>query len=53
MSGNKNLLSFIDTTFKFEIKMGNNRTIPIVSKGSIMVRTKQGEKEIKKYVFCP
>ena len=42
MSGNESLFAFIDKTFKSEIKMGNNGTIPIVGKGSIMVRAKQG-----------
>ena len=32
MSGNESLFSFIDKTFKSEIKMGNNGTIPIVGK---------------------
>ena len=45
MSGNESLFSFIDKNFKFEIRMGNNGTIHIVAKGSIMVCTKQGEKE--------
>ena len=44
MSGNKTLFSFIDKSFKFEIKMGNNGTPLVVGKGSIMVHTKQGEK---------
>ena len=37
MSANEILFSFIDKTFKSEIKMGNNGTILIVGKGSIMV----------------
>ena len=45
ISGNESLFSFIDKTFKSKIKMGNNRTIPIVGKGSIMVCTKQREKK--------
>ena len=54
MSGNESLFSFIDKTFKFEIKMGDNRTIPIVGKGSIMVYTKQGENiEIQNVYFGP
>ena len=53
MSGNESLFTFIDKTFKSEIKMGNNETIPIVGKGSIMVRTKQGEKkEIQNVYFA-
>ena len=52
MSGNKTLFSFIDKSFKFEIKMGNNGTLLVVGKGSIMVRTKQGEKkEIQNVYF--
>ena len=52
MSGNESLFSFIDKTFKSEIKMGNNGTIPIVGKGSIMFYTKQGEKkEIQNVYF--
>ena len=48
----------IDKTFKSEIKMGNNGTIPIVGKGSLMVRTMKGEKtKIQngdtKCMFCP
>ena len=31
MSNNESLFSFMDKTFKSEIKMGNNGTIPIVS----------------------
>ena len=54
LSGNKILFSFIDKTFKFEIKMENNGTIPIVGKGSIMVHTKQGEeKKIQNLYFSP
>ena len=54
MSGNECLFSFIDKTFKSEIKMGNNGTIPIVGKRSIMVHTKQGEKkEIQNVYFAP
>ena len=54
MSGNESLFSFIDKTFKSEIKMGNNGTLPIVGKGSIMFCTKQGEKkEIKNVYFAP
>ena len=45
MSGNESLFSFIDKTFKSEIKMGNNGTLPTVGKGFIMVRTKKGEKK--------
>ena len=37
MSGNKTLFSFIDKSFKLEIKMGNNGTIPVAGKGSIMI----------------
>ena len=53
MSGNETLFSFIDKSFKSKIKMSDNGTLPIVGKGSIMVRTKQGEKkEIQNvYVF--
>ena len=54
MSGNKSLFSFIDKTFKSKIKMGNNETIFIVGKRSIMVCTKQGEKkEIQNVYFSP
>ena len=45
MSGNESLFSFIDKTFKSKIKMGNNGTIRIVGKGSIMVYTKEGEQK--------
>ena len=45
MSDNESLFSFIDKTFKSEIKMRNNETIPIVGKGSIMVHTKKSEKK--------
>ena len=41
----------IDKTFKSEIKMGNNGTIPIVGKWSIIVYTKQGEKEKQNIYF--
>ena len=44
MSGNETLFSFIDKSFKSEIKMGNNRTL-VVGKGSIMVCTKKCEKK--------
>ena len=54
MSGNASLFSSIDNTFKSKIRMGNNGTIPIVGKGSIMVCTKQGEKkEIHNVYFSP
>ena len=54
MSGNETLFSFIDKSFKFEIKMGNNGTLPVVGKGSIMVRTKKDEKkEIQNVYFAP
>ena len=54
MSGNETLFSFIDKSFKAKIKMGNNGTLPVVGKGSIMVRTKQGEKnEIQNVYFSP
>ena len=53
-SGNKTLFSFIDKSSKSEIKMGNNGTLPVVGKGSIMVLTKQGEKkEIQNVYFAP
>ena len=42
MSGNETLFSFIDKSFKSEIKMGNNETLPVVGKGSIMFYTKKG-----------
>ena len=45
MSGNETLFLFIRKIFKSEIKMGNNGTLPVVDKGSIMVYTKQGEKK--------
>ena len=32
MSGNETLFSFIDKSFKSEIKMGNNGTLPVVGK---------------------
>ena len=54
MSGNETLFSFIDKSFKSKIKMGNNETLPVVGKGSIMVRTKKGEKkEIRNMYFAP
>ena len=54
MSGNETLFSFIDKSFKSEIKMGNNGTLLVVGKGSIMVFTKQGEKkEIQNVYFSP
>jgi hypothetical protein len=54
MSGNETLFSFIDKSLKSEIKMGNNGTLPVVGKGSIMVHTKQGEKkEIQNVYFAP
>ncbi|MDF3681096.1 hypothetical protein P3S38_29410 [Enterobacter hormaechei] len=37
MSGNETLFSFIDKSFKSEIKMGNNGTLPVVGKGSIFI----------------
>ena len=34
--------------------MGNNGTLPVVGRGSIMVRTKKGEKkEIQNVYFAP
>ena len=45
MSGNKSLFYIIDKNYKYEIKMENNGTIPVVGKGSVMIRTKQGEKK--------
>ena len=45
MSGNETLFSFIDKSFKYEIKMGNNGTLLVVGKGSIMACTKQGDKK--------
>ena len=45
MSGNESMFSFINKNYKYEVKMGNNGTIPIVGKGSIMIRTKQGKKK--------
>lgn len=40
--------------FKYEIRMRNNGTIPIVGKGSILIHTKQGEKkEIQNVYFSP
>ena len=54
MSGNETLFSFIDKSFKYEIKMGNNGTLPVVAKGSIMIRTKQGvKKEVQNVYFSP
>ena len=32
MSGNETLFLFIDKSFKSEIKMGNNETLPVVEK---------------------
>ena len=40
MSGNETLFLFIDKSFKSEIKMGNNGTLPVVGYGSIMICTK-------------
>ena len=37
MSGNETLFSFIDKSFKYEIKMSNNATLRVVGKGSIMI----------------
>ena len=45
MSGNESLFSFIDKSFKSEIRMRNNRTILVVGKGSIMIHTKKNEKK--------
>ena len=54
MSGNETLFSFIDKSFKSKIKMGNNGTLPVVGKRSIMVCTKQGDKkEIQNMYFSP
>ena len=54
MSGNETLFLFTDKSFKFEIKMGNNRTLLVVGKGSIMIQTKQGEKkEVQNVYFTP
>ena len=54
MSGNETLFSFFDKSVKSKIKMGNNETLPVVGKGSIMVHTKQGEKkEIQNVYFAP
>ena len=47
MSGIETLFSFIDKSFKSKIKMGNNGTLPVVGKGSIMIQTK---KDVKKEV---
>ena len=53
MSHNETLFSFIDKSFKYKIKMGNNGTLLVVGKGSIMVGTKKGEKkEIKNVYFA-
>ena len=52
VSHNETLFSFIDKSFKSKIKIGNNRTLPVTGKGSIMVCTKQGEKkEIQNLYF--
>ena len=54
MRGNETLFPFTDKSFKSEIKMGNNRTLPVVGKWSIMIRTKQGEKkEVQNAYFAP
>ena len=54
MGGNENIFSFIDKNYKSEIKMGNNGTISVVGKGSIMMHTKQGEKkEIQNVYYAP
>lgn len=53
MSGNESLFNFIDMNVKSKIKMGNNEVVPVVGKGSILFRTKQGEKEIENVYFSP
>lgn len=54
MSGNESLFSFIDKNIKFEIRMENNGIVLVVGKGSIMIYTKQGEKqEIQNVYFAP
>ena len=50
ISGSENFFSFIDKSFKSKIKIGNNGTLPVVGKESIMVRTKKGER--RKYEMC-
>ena len=52
-SSKETIFSFIDKSFKSKIRMGNNGTLPVVGKGSIMVYTKQGEKkEIQNVYFA-
>jgi hypothetical protein len=53
ISVNEILFSFIDKTFMSKIKMENNGTISIMGKRSIMVHTKQGEKEIHDMYLAP
>ena len=50
MSGNETLFSFIDKSFKSEIKMGNNGTLPVVAKDLLW----SAPREVKgrKYEMC-
>ena len=53
MTSNETLFSFIDKSFKSKIKMGNNGTLLVVDKGSIMIQTKQGvKKEVQNVYFA-
>ena len=42
MSRNESCFVFIDNSFMFGMKMGNNRVIPIMGNESIMICTKKG-----------
>jgi hypothetical protein len=53
MSGNKELFSTMDESFKSKIKLGDDKALEDSAKGSMEVHTKEGMKSVKDIYYTP
>jgi transposase InsO family protein len=54
MSGSKEMFATMDDSIKSEVKLGNDHRVSVMGKGSINIRTKQGEeKHISDVYYVP
>jgi len=53
MSGNKELFSTMDESFKSKIKLGDGKSLEVVAKGAMEVHTKECMKSVKDIYYTP
>ena len=53
MSGNREIFSKLDDSYRSNITLGNNNTVDVAAKGAMDVQTKEGMKSVQDIYYTP